>query len=427
MTPIHSVYEKKILKNGLTVLMVPIEEAASITMSIFVKAGSRYEEQRINGISHFLEHLHFKGTKKYPNAKRLSETIDEIGGEFNANTGKEHTQYFIRAAHEHLPLVFDVLTDMLQNPLFDEKEMNREKGVIIEEINMYKDNPQIHVESLFEETLWNDQPLGRDIAGTAEVIQSITRKDILDYRTRFYQPSNMIIAIAGKFDQKKLEDLVETHWTGVPNKKTSAYKPAFEKQSVPRLSVENKVTEQAHMIVGFSAYPYRHKNNYPLRILSTVLGGGMSSRMFLRIRERLGLAYYVATSFNNYLDTGNFFLQAGLKVASAPKALEIVLDELVKVRDQGITSKELKKAQEYIKGKIALAMEDPHDKLEWYLGQEAFTGQVRTIKQAFEELDKVTVAQVQRVAEDLICNEQLNMAIVGPFADKSIFEKKLKL
>jgi predicted Zn-dependent peptidase len=424
---IQSVYEKKILKNGLTLLAVPIEGAASITMSIFVKAGSRYEEKRINGISHFLEHLHFKGTKKYPNAKRLSETVDEIGGEFNANTGKEHTQYFIRAAYEHLPLVFDVLTDMLKYPLFDEKEMQREKGVIIEEINMYKDNPQIHVESLFEETLWDDQPLGRDIAGTADVIRSITRDDILSYRNRFYQPSNMIIAVSGNFDQKQLEDLVEQHWSGVANKKANGFKAIYEKQSAPRLSVENKVTEQAHMIVGFGAYPYRHKQNYPMRILSTVLGGGMSSRMFIRIRERMGLAYYVATSFNNYLDTGDFFVQSGLKVASAPQALEVILEELRKIRDQGITSKELKKAQEYIKGKIALAMEDPHEKLEWYLGQEAFTGRIRTIKQAFEELDKVTIDQVKFVAEDLIQNESLNMAVVGPFADKEAFAKRLKL
>jgi predicted Zn-dependent peptidase len=424
---IQSVYEKKILKNGLTLLTVPIEGAASITMSIFVKAGSRYEEKRINGLSHFLEHLHFKGTKKYPNAKKLSETVDEIGGEFNANTGKEHTQYFIRSAYEHLPLVFDVLTDMVKHPLFDEREMEREKGVIIEEINMYKDNPQIHVESLFEETLWHDQPLGRDIAGTADVIRSVKRQDVLDYRNRFYQPSNMIIAISGNFDQKKLEDLVEEHWLPVPNKKVNGFKAAYERQSQARLSVENKITEQAHMIVGFPAYAYRNKQNYPLRILSTVLGGGMSSRMFLRIRERMGLAYYVSTSFNNYLDTGDFYVQSGLKVASAPQALEVILDELRKVRDQGITAKELKKAQEYIKGKIALAMEDPHEKLEWYLGQEAFTGRIRTIKQAFEELDKVTLDQVKFVAEDLIQNETLNMAIIGPFPDKTIFEKRLKL
>ncbi|MBI2356371.1 MAG: insulinase family protein [Candidatus Doudnabacteria bacterium] len=422
-----AIYIKKVLKNGLTLLAVPIESASSITMSIFVKAGSRYEEKRLNGISHFLEHLHFKGTKKYPTAKKLSEVIDSIGGEFNANTGKEHTQYYIRAAYEHGPLVFSVLTEMLQNPLFDEKEINREKGVIIEEINMYKDNPQIHVESLFEQTVWPETALGRDIAGEADVIRSISRKDILEYREKFYQPGNIIIAIAGHFDEKQMEDMAERSWGHAASKKTMPFLPVNGKQTSPRIAVQNKVTEQAHMIVGFRAYSYRSRLNYPLRILSTVLGGGMSSRLFIRIRERMGLAYYVSTSFNNYLDTGNFMVQAGLKVSSARQAMEVILDELRKIKEQGISSRELKKAKEYMKGKIALAMEDPHDKLEWYLGQEAFIGKIKTIKQAFEELDDVTADDVAAVAGNVIKNETLSMALIGPFPDKTQFERRLKL
>jgi predicted Zn-dependent peptidase len=420
-------YSKKVLLNGLTLLTVPIETAASITMSVFVKAGSRYEEKQLNGMAHFLEHLHFKGSKKYPSAKKLSEVIDAVGGEFNANTGKEHTQYYIRAAYEHLPLVFSVLTDMVQNPLFDEKEMNREKGVIIEEINMYKDNPQIHVESILEELMWPDCALGRDIAGTPDVIRSVTRQDVLDFRQKFYQPGNIVIAVAGQFDPQKLEALVEEHWSHLPNNKFGSYIAAIEKQKKPRCVVQNKNTEQAHMIVGFGAYPYRSKYNYPLRLLSATLGGGMSSRMFLRIRERLGLAYYIATSYNNYLDTGNFIVQAGLKVSSAPQALETILEELRKVRKDGISIAELKKAKDYIKGKIALAMEDPQDKMEWYLGQEAFLGRIRTIKQTFEELDKVTLDDINVVARDIINDDNLNLAVIGPFSDASVFEKKLKL
>jgi predicted Zn-dependent peptidase len=283
------------------------------------------------------------------------------------------------------------------------------------------------VESLFEDTLWNNQPLGRDIAGSADVIRAMDRRDILSYRNRFYQPGNTIIAVSGKFDQEKLENLVKKHWGNFSGKQVSKFKPVTEKQSDPRLSLENKPTEQAHMIVGFPAYAYQHKNNNALRILSAVLGGGMSSRLFLRIRERMGLAYYVMTSFNNYLDTGDFFVQAGLKVASAPRALEIILEELRKIRDGGISLKELKKAQEYIKGKLALAMEDPHDKLEWYLGQEAFTGRIKTVKQMFGELDRVSAVQVKKVARDLIRNDQLNMALIGPFPEKKIFEKRLRL
>lgn len=427
MSPITSLYTKKVLPNGLTLLMVPIDTAASITMSIFVKAGSRYEEKKYNGISHFLEHLHFKGSKKFPTAKKLSEVVDSIGGEFNANTGKEHTQYFIRAAYEHLGLVFDVLTDMLQNPLFNEKELEREKGVIIEEINMYKDTPQFAVEALFEETLWPDTPLGRDIAGTAEVIRSIKRKDVIAYREKFYNPGNMIIAVAGQFDQEKLEQLVEKYWMRLPNHKSGMYQAVKVHQKNPRLALQTKKTEQAYMNLGFHGYPYRSKNNYPLRLMSAVLGGGMSSRLFIRIRERLGLAYYVNTSFNNYLDAGNFLVSAGLKVDKTLQAQEIILQELRKARDQGVSKAELAKAKEYIKGKIALAMEDPHDKLEWYLGQEAFMGRVRTIKQTFEELDKVTLDEVMKVAHDVIRNDCLNLAIVGPFEDKSVFEKKLKI
>jgi predicted Zn-dependent peptidase len=424
---IHSLYSKKVLKNGLTLLTVPVETAASVTMSVFIKAGSRYEDPRVNGISHFLEHLHFKGCKNYPSAKKLSEVIDAIGGEFNANTGKEHTQYYIRAAYEHLPLVFGTLTDMVQNPLFDEKEMNREKGVIIEEINMYKDNPQIYVGDLFEELMWPNTPLGRDIAGTPDVIKALGRQDILDYRSKFYQPGNTIIAVAGQFNQSVLEGLVEKHWSHLPNRRFGTYKPIVYKQNKPRLKVQHKLTEQAHMIVGFGAYAYKSKYNYPLRLMSVVLGGGMSSRLFLRVRERLGLAYYVGASYNNYLDAGNFTVQAGLKVSSAPQALEVILDELRKMRDKGVTAGELAKAKDYIKGKIALAMEDPHDKMEWYLGQEAFLGRIRTIKQMFEELDKVTREDVLKVARDIIDNDNVNLAIIGPYSDFSIFEKKLKL
>ncbi|MGE5392515.1 MAG: M16 family metallopeptidase [Candidatus Saccharibacteria bacterium] len=426
--PLTSLYTKKVLQNGLTLLLVPIETASSVTISIFVKAGSRYEPVRLNGISHFLEHLHFKGSGKFPSAKRLSETIDSIGGEFNANTGKEHTQYFIRSAYEHMPLIFDVLTDMVQDPLIDEKEMEREKGVIIEEINMYKDNPQIYVDSVFEELLWPDSPLGFDIAGRPEVIRRITREDVLSYRKKYYQPGNMIIAVAGQFDLNLLERLVEERWSGLPSKKTPEYAPIVNgKQKAPRMSLVSRVTEQAHMIVGFRGYSYRHKNNNALRLMSAILGGGMSSRLFIKIREKLGLAYYVNASFNNYLDAGNFTIQAGLKVDSAPEAISAILDELRKIRDEGVRGSELKKAKEYIKGRIALAMEDPHDKLEWYLGQEAFIGKIKTVKQSFEELDQVTSDEIARMSAEILREDRLNMALIGPFKDKTAFESRLKL
>ena len=423
MTP----YTKKIYKNGLTLLTVPIPTALSITMSVFVKAGSRYEEPRVNGISHFLEHLHFKGTKKYPTAKKFSEVIDAIGGELNANTGKEHTQYYIRAASHHLPLIVDALTDLLQNPLFDAKEMEKEKGVIIEEINMYKDNPQIHIEALFEETMWPATPLGRDIAGTADIIRAMKRQDILDYRKLWYQPSNTIIAIAGKFDEKQLNDLIEKSWKNVVGPKVGKYQPLKAKQIKPLLAVQNKSTEQAHMMVGFKGFDYDHQLNPQLQLMSTILGGGMSSRLFVQIRERRGLAYYVGSSFNNYLDTGNFYVRAGLKISSAPEALEVILAELTKLAADGVGQKELRKAKEYVKGKIVLGMEDPHGTLDWYLTQLAFAKKIETPKEEFDKLDRVTPDEIQALAKQVFVKSTLVAAAIGPFPDKAVFEKRMKM
>jgi len=420
-------YNKKVFKNGMTLLTVPIPTALSITMSVFVKAGSRYEEPRVNGISHFLEHLHFKGTKKYPTAKKLSEAVDSIGGDFNANTGKEHTQYYIRAASGHLPLIMNVLTELVQNPLFDEKEIEREKGVIIEEINMYKDNPQIHIESLFEETMWPKTALGRDIAGTADIIRAIKKSDIIDYRKKWYHPSNMIIAIAGKFDQAELEKLIEQSWGKIADKPPAKFAPIKERSSGAMMAVENKPSEQAHLMVGFKGFNYDSKLNSQLQLLSTILGGGMSSRLFLQIRERRGLAYYVGASTNNYLDTGNFYVRAGLKVSSAPEALEVILAELMKMTKEGVASKELKKAKEYIKGKIVLAMEDPHGTMDWYLTQAAFMKKIETPKEAFAKLDRITSDEITELAKKVFNKNTLTGAVIGPFTDKSIFEKRLKL
>jgi len=418
-------YTKQVFPNGLTLLTVPIENSPSVTMSVFFKVGSRYESKKINGISHFLEHLHFKGSKNYPSAKKLSEAVDSIGGEFNANTGKEHTQYYIRAASNHLPLVFNVLTDMMQNPLFNELEIEREKGVIIEEINMYKDTPQIHVESLFEQKLWPNTSLGRDIAGTAEVIRTITRKDIINYKKNFYQPANTIIAVGGKFNQAELLSLLKKFWLNLPKKSFGSFEPVKVLQTAPRLSIENRKTEQAHMIVGFPGFSIKDKQNPILKVLSVILGGGMSSRLFLRIRERNGLAYYIHTSVSQYLDTGVFAIQTGLKIDSAPKALEMILEELEKIKKLGVTKQELNKAKEYIKGKTALSMEDSHEQLDWHLGQEAFLPKIKSVEQFNKEIDLVTLEQVQRVAKKIIQKNRLNVALIGPFQNKEIFEKLL--
>lgn len=418
-------YNKKVYPNGLTLLTVPLPDAPSVTVSLFFKVGSRYEQARINGISHFIEHLHFKGSKKYPTAKKLSEAIDSIGGEFNANTGKEHTQYFIRADQKHLYYIFEVLSDMILNPLFDEKEIEREKGVIIEEINMYKDLPQVHVESVFEKNMWSNQPLGRDIAGIAKVIKSISRNDVLNYRKKFYHPSNLLIAVSGNFNQHQLEKLVDEFWIKLPGKKSTAFVKAKEKQNDYKLVLEYKKTEQAHIILGFPAFPMQSKKNIPLKVLSVVLGGGMSSRLFIKIREREGLAYYISASGMTYLDTGAFVISAGLRIDSTARAVDMILQELKEIKKNGITRAELRKAKEYLKGKMALALEDTHEKLDWYLGQVAFLKKIKTPGESIKEIEGVTITDVQKIAKNIMRRKKIVLAAVGPFKNKKEFEEKI--
>jgi len=297
-------YTKQVLPNGLTILKVPIKGARSVLVDVFVKVGSRQENARLSGISHFLEHLFFKGSSKYPTAQELSHALDAVGAEYNANTGKEHTQYYIKAARKHLPFIFEVLTDMLQRPVFDPAEIEREKGVIIEEINMYQDTPMRHVEDVLEEVMWPDEPLGRNIAGTPEVVRKISAKDILDYVATFYQPKNMILAVAGAFDEEILDKLIAIHWSKLKNKDFPAWQKARHKQKSPALRVEKKKTEQMHLAMGFRSYDYNHPSYITQIILGTILGGGMSSRLFQKVREELGAAYYVRSEADLYTDHG---------------------------------------------------------------------------------------------------------------------------
>jgi len=416
-------YKKQILKNGLTILKVPVKGARSVLLDVFVKVGSRQETPQINGISHFLEHLFFKGSAKYPTAQDLSHALDEIGAEYNANTGKEHTQYYIKAAKKHLPFIFDLLTDMLLHPVFDAKEIEREKGVIIEEINMYQDTPMRHVEDVLEEVMWPDQPLGRNIAGTKEVITKITRKNILDYVEGFYQPENMIFSVAGAYDEQELDILIHEFWNKLKNKPFPKWKKAVEKQTIPALTIESKKTEQMHVAVGFRSYDYNHRDYIPQLILATILGGGMSSRLFSEIRERRGLAYYVKASSSNYQDTGLFVIQAGVRQGSLNESIKVIMEQLKKIKNEPVPGRELKKAKEYIKGTLTLSLEDSESLLGWYLEQIAFRKRVLEPDQAFEEIDTVTAEDVARVARDIFQEKKLSLAVIG--AGKPVEVRKL--
>jgi predicted Zn-dependent peptidase len=420
-------YTKQILPNGLTIIEVPSQDAESVVVDVFVKTGSRSETAKENGISHFLEHFLFKGTKKYPSALDISSLIDSIGGEMNANTGKEHTQYYIKAASKYLTLIFEVLTDMVQNPLLNEEELEREKGVIVEEINMYKDTPMAEVDNVLEGLMWPHDALGRDIAGTKETVTKFTKPMFADYIHRHYQTPNMILGISGKYNPKELNFLIKKHWLDVPKRRFSKWEKVTDVQGSARLKVTHKATEQAHLSIGFKGYPYGDKRNTTAALLGAVLGGGMSSRLFMEVRERSGLAYYVRAYPGSYQDTGAFTIGSGVQVGKIGQAISVILEEVKKLKYIPLHELELQKAREYIKGKTTLALEDSQVRLDWLLERSAFYPTIETPEQVFKRLDAIKSQDIIKVANELFQEKNLNLAIIGPYKSDKEFKQLLKV
>ncbi len=416
-------YYKRVLKNGLTIIEVPSNDAESVVVDFFVKTGSRSETAKENGISHFLEHFLFKGTKKYPTAMTITEMVDGIGGEMNANTGKEHTQFYIKCRHTHLPVVFEVLTDMLQNPLLDPEELEREKGVIVEEINMYRDNPRVQASTALEEIMWQGDPLARDIAGTPEVVRKFTEKMFISYMERNYQPGNILLGISGKYDRTALNRLIAKYWSKLPAKKWQDWPRVKDKQKAPRFKIEYKKTQQAHFDMGFKGYDVNDKRNAAATVLSAILGGGMSSRLFSEIRERRGLAYYVRAGNSQYQDCGGFDISAGVRVSNIEEAIKVTLEILKDIKSIPVTERELGKAKAYLKGRTTLYLEDNQARLDWFLEQAAFRKSIQNPADAFKEIDKVTAEQVKAVARELFVPEKVSFAVVGPYRSEKMFSK----
>lgn len=416
-------YYKRVLKNKLTIIEVPSTDAESVVVDFFVKTGSRSETPKENGISHFLEHFLFKGTKKYPTTMAITELVDGIGGEMNANTGKEHTQYYIKAHHSRLEMIFEILTDMIQQPLLDKPELEREKGVIVEEINMYQDSPRAVVGNLLEEIMWPKQALGRDIAGTPQTVTKFTQAMFRSYLERHYQTGNIIVGISGRYDRKKLNSLIKKYWDKIPAKKFNGWDKSKNHQTSPRVAVKFKDTQQAHFDLGFKSFGYDDKRGRIAAVLSSLLGGGMSSRLFTEIREKRGLAYYVRAGQSAYIDTGVFDVSAGVQVGKLEEAVTVTLEELDKLKTGDISDKELVKAKEYLKGRTTIYLEDNQARLDWFLEQTAFKKEVKTPAEVFKEIDSVTKAEIAKIARDLFTPEKLSFAVVGPY--KKSMEAKI--
>ncbi|MCL4339200.1 insulinase family protein [Patescibacteria group bacterium] len=425
-------YKLNTLPNGLRVVTIPMPSVKSATVMLMVGAGSRYEEKDINGISHFLEHMAFKGTQRRPTALAISSLIDGIGGEFNAFTSKDHTGYFVKAAAKHLPLLVDVLSDMLLHSKFDPAEIEKERGVIIEEINMYEDTPMRKVGDLYENLLYGDTKLGRDIAGRKEVIKAVKREDFRSYVDRFYGPANTIVTIAGAVDTNgnTTESVLKAvnqylgDWKPKPVVQPDVMQDFQEK---PRLLLHFKDTQQAHLCLGVRSYNLAHVNRYKIEVLSAILGGGMSSRLFIQVREKRGLAYYVRSSSEEYIDVGNFVTQAGVDVARIDDAIKVMLEEFVKITKEKVTREEIVKAKEYIKGRFTLELEDSKSVAALFATTEVLENTVRTPEEIMKHIDEVTIEDVQEVAKDIFKENSLNLAIIGPYKEEERFTKLLKL
>lgn len=413
------------LSTGLRLLVVPMPQLESTTVMVGVGAGSRFEAKPVNGLFHFLEHMAFKGTKKRPTTLAIATEVDSVGGEFNAFTDKEFTGYYLKLAAKHQELAFDILSDMLTNSLFKKEEIEREKGVIIEEINMYEDTPIRRVQEVFIRLLYGDNSMGWDIAGEKENIRRIKRADFLQYINQLYFPQNMTVVVAGKLDEAQAKKLTQQYFGGLKRngqKKTQAIKLD---QPAPQLKLATKKTEQAHFVLGVPGYQYDHPDRFALGLLATILGGGMSSRMWIQVRERRGLAYYVRTSPEIYTDSGLLMTQAGVDLNKIDEAIKVVGGEYQTIMIKPVGARELKKAKEFLKGRMVLALEDSQMVASRYAYQLLLEGKLRTPAETMALIDKVTAKDVQRVANDILRAEKMNLAIIGPYKDEGRFKKLL--
>ncbi len=435
-------YKQNKLKNGLSLITAPSRGTMTATILIMVGTGAKYENKKNSGLSHFLEHAFFKGTKKRPTAHSIVSELDGLGCDYNAFTGKEYTGYYIKVDNTKLNRAIDILSDMFLNSKFDASEINRERGVIIEELNMYRDNPMMYIEDIFEECLYGDTPAGRDTIGTKENILNLKRKEFVDYVNSQYGPENTCVVVSGNISEKKIMTEINKKFNtkafSERGKKFIEKERVVEEQKKKKVKLHYKKTDQAHLSLGVRSYAYDHKDSQILKIISVILGGSMSSRLFINLRERNGLAYYVRTGVETYSDAGYITSQAGVPVDKIEKAIEIIVAEYKKIKTKLVDPAELKKVKDLIAGKIAIQLESSDNVANWYGRQAVLASTVErenkgkkvkiiSPEEALKQVKRVTTKDIKRVAEELFRTEMLNLAIIGPYKDAKKFEKLLKI
>lgn len=420
-------YQKYTLSNGLRIVLAPMQDTETATVIVMTGVGSRYETEKENGLAHFLEHMFFKGTKRRPDTHTISKELDAIGAEYNAYTAKDHTAYYAKVEAHHWDTALDVVSDLFLNAKLEQEEIDRERGTILQEINMYEDMPARRVGEHFEKLLYGGHPLGREILGPKENIKSFTRKDFIKYLNRGYTVENVVIGVAGKISPKKVKREIEKHFAHIRTGKRPAFKKIKEQQSAPVISLHHKKTDQTHLIVGVRAYDMFHKDRFALAVLSTVLGGGMSSRLWIEVRERRGLAYNVSTGVDTYHDAGYLATQCGVEHENVEKTIAVILEQYRKIMAELVPDEELRKAKEYMKGHFALGMEGSDDVVGYLVTQEVLRHEVMLPKERVKLIDRVTSDDIRRVARDIFRNKKLNLAVIGPHTSKTELSRILDL
>ncbi len=412
-------YTKKIFPNGLRVITVPMKDNPTVTVLVLVGTGSKYESKKENGLSHFLEHMCFKGTKKRPTSKEITRELDGLGAQYNAWTGHEYTGYFVKADAKHLDQVFDVVSDVYLNSTFPESDIEKEKGVIVEEINMYEDMPQRHVADVFMEALYGDQPVGRNIAGTKENVRAFTRDDFVRYHSTHYVPENTVVVVAGNVIPKKVIELVRATFHAFPKKKKQKKVATKIVVNGPKVFSVEKKTDQTHFILGFPAFSYKSKKLVASKVLATILGGGMSSRLFTLLREELGAAYYVYASADAFTDHGHFEIGAGVTTERLSEVLEKIVETCGELAKNLVEDEELNRVKEFLLGNLKLSLESSDAFASFFGNQEVTDREIKNLKDIEKEIRAVGAREIRAVAKELFVSKSAVLAYIGEKKDET--------
>lgn len=415
-------YKRIVRRDGSVIILAPKNDTKAVTFEVLYKVGSRQENAKNNGVSHFVEHLMFKGTKRRPNTASIAKELDGVGADYNAFTGKEYTGYYITVNNSHMSLAVDLLSDMLHNSKFDKEEIDRERGVIVEEINMYEDNPIMYIEEVFEDILFKGTDLGKSIAGPRVNIKNISRSSLYNYHKKYYYNGNAIIGLAGNFSEDRALKLIDklfpvsTKQTRVKNNQNLSVA-----QAQPAVCVMERDLEQVQLMLGFRTNSISDKDFILNQVLANILGGTMSSRLFINIRERKGLCYFIKAEVNGYEGISSLAIHAGLNKEKIYEALLAIKEELNNVVKEGISQEELSQAKENIKGRMVLKMESSSAYLNFLISQEVVGKPVKDLENKLKELDKIKLSSVNDLARQIIRWPKSNLAIIGPFKNKNKF------